>query len=244
MTTPLNQKSTIQEIQSRFDQDVDRFANLDTGQAAIIDAPLAMELITQAALASHSQINHVLDVGCGAGNNSLKLRLEAGYDFEIDLVDLSEPMLNRAQARLQEQNSAQIRCLQTDIRQAQLPDDHYDIVIAAAVLHHLRAEQDWLDTFQLIYNCVAPGGSFWITDMVSHESKSIQNLMWQRYGKYLEDQGGAAYRDQVFEYIDREDSPRSVPFQLELMRKTGFEKVDLLHKNSCFAAFGGIKPAC
>jgi tRNA (cmo5U34)-methyltransferase len=41
MTTPLHQKSSIDEIQKRFDQDVERFSNLDTGQAATIDAPLA-----------------------------------------------------------------------------------------------------------------------------------------------------------------------------------------------------------
>jgi len=45
----------------------------------------------------------------------------------------------------------------------------------------------------------------------------------------------------VFTYIDKEDSPRPVTYQLELLRKVGFKQVDILHKNSCFAAFGGIK---
>jgi hypothetical protein len=30
-------------------------------------------------------------------------------------------------------------------------------------------------------------------------------------------------------------------FDLELLRKVGFRHIDLLHKNSCFAAFGAIK---
>ena len=30
-------------------------------------------------------------------------------------------------------------------------------------------------------------------------------------------------------------------FQLDLLRTVGFGQVELLHKNSCFAAFGGIK---
>lgn len=42
---PLHQKSSISEIQARFDKDVERFADLETGQAATVDAPLAMELI-------------------------------------------------------------------------------------------------------------------------------------------------------------------------------------------------------
>ena len=63
MATPLHRKSTIDDIRQRFDNDVDRFSNLETGQAATIDAPLAMELITQAAIASTPRINRVLDIG-------------------------------------------------------------------------------------------------------------------------------------------------------------------------------------
>jgi tRNA (cmo5U34)-methyltransferase len=30
-------------------------------------------------------------------------------------------------------------------------------------------------------------------------------------------------------------------FQIELLRKTGFWKIDILHKNSCFGAYVAIK---
>ena len=52
MKTPLNQKSSIDEIKKRFDNDVERFTNLQAGQSATVDAPLVMELITQAAYKS------------------------------------------------------------------------------------------------------------------------------------------------------------------------------------------------
>ena len=96
MSTPLESKSTIDQIRQRFDNDVERFSNLDTGQSATIDAPLAMELITQAAINSNPRITRVLDIGCGAGNNTLKLQAGYGADFDIDLVDVSLPMLERA----------------------------------------------------------------------------------------------------------------------------------------------------
>ena len=64
--------------------------------------------------------------------------------------------------------------------------------------------------------------------------------MWRNYGEYLDSLGGEDYRSKVFEYIDKEDSPRPVTYQLELLRKVGFAQVELLHKNSCFAAFGAI----
>ena len=81
----------------------------------------------------------------------------------------------------------------------------------------------------------------WITDLVSHETESVQSLMWKRCGEYLCSVGGVAYKEKVFETIDKEDSPRSVKYQMDLLRKVGFNHVEILHKHSCFAAFGAIK---
>ena len=66
-------KSTVEEIRRRFDADVERFSNLETGQSATVDAPLAMALVAEAAAATTPKARHVLDVGCGAGNYTLKL---------------------------------------------------------------------------------------------------------------------------------------------------------------------------
>jgi hypothetical protein len=115
MNTPLNKKSTVEEIKARFDQDVERFSNLETAQQAVIDAPIMLELISKLAVS-----------------------------------------------------------VKTD-------------------------------------------------------------------GNHLESIGGTDFRDKVFEYIEIEDSPRSLPYQMELMKKVGFKTVDILHKNCCFAAFVGIK---
>lgn len=233
-------KSSIDEIRQRFDNDVQRFSNVETGQTATIDAPLAMELITRAACKSTKKIQRVLDIGCGAGNNTIKLS-EYVSPFDCDLVDLSLPMLESAQARISEVNSGNIRIFQGDFRSIDLPDQRYDVILAAAVLHHLRDDEDWASAFRKIYRLTAPGGSVWVTDLVSHETEAVHSLMWQRYGEYLCSMGGEAYRDKIFDYIDKEDSPRPVTFQLDLLRTVGFSSVELLHKNSCFAAFGAIK---
>ena len=242
MKTPLHQKSTNEEIKNRFDNDVDRFSNLETGQQATIDAPLAMDLITRAAAAVSPRAKHILDIGCGAGNNSLKL-LELINPLDCDLIDLSMPMLEKAQERIKQVNQGKVRIFQEDIRTIDLPANHYDVILAAAVLHHLRHEADWALVFRKIYNVTAPGGSVWITDLVWHEDTAVQDMMWARYGRYLESVGGRAYCEKVFTYIDKEDSPRPVTFQLDLLRQVGFEKVDILHKNSNFAAFGAVKSA-
>ena len=65
--------------------------------------------------------------------------------------------------------------------------------------------------------------------------------MRRRYGEYLTQLKDEAYRDQVFAYVEKEDTPRSLMFQLDLLREVGFSQVDVLHKNACFAAFGAVK---
>jgi tRNA (cmo5U34)-methyltransferase len=234
-------KSTTDDIAARFDADVERFSNLETGQSATIDAPLSMQLITEAAVRLTPNINRVLDIGCGAGNNTLKLAQAYGKPFAADLLDLSGPMLQRARQRVVDAGFAAITIWHNDLRDANLPKESYDVVLAAAVLHHLRDDADWRSAFEKVYSVLQPGGSFWITDLVVQETKPIHQMMWSRYGDYLEGIGGAEYRQKVFEYIDREDSPRPVTYQLELLRRVGFTHIELLHKNSCFAAFGAWK---
>lgn len=239
--TPLNAKSSVAEIRQRFDHDVERFSNLESGQQATIDAPLAMELITQAAIAATAPIMRVLDVGCGAGNNTLKLRMSLGWDFAVDLVDLSCPMLERARERVSAVNAGPITIFEGDFREIELPAETYDVILAAAVFHHLRDDADWRRAFENMFRVLRPGGSLWITDLVSHEDPHVQALMWLRYGDYLASLGGDEYCERVFAYIDKEDSPRPLTYQLELLRQVGFTRIDVLHKNSCFAAFGAIK---
>ena len=66
-------KATITEIQERFDNDVERFSNLKTGQVSIVDATLLLELVTESAKRIKPQAINLLDIGCGAGNYTLKI---------------------------------------------------------------------------------------------------------------------------------------------------------------------------
>lgn len=95
--------------------------------------------------------------------------------------------------------------------------------------------------FTKIYKTLKPGGSFWVSDLITHHSEFITRLFEDKYSSYLETLGGPEYRQKVLDYVHYEDTPRSLNFQLELLTKVGFSKIDILHKNSCFAAFGAIK---
>jgi len=233
-------KATNEEIKARFDNDVERFSNLETGQQTTIDAPLTMELCTEAAKYINPQAKELLDIGCGAGNYTLKM-LSKIPGLNCTLNDLSMPMLQRAKERATQETNGKITIIQEDMRNLNLPDEHFDIVLAAATFHHLRDDADWELVFGKIYKALKPGGSIWISDLISHDSAPISLLFEDKYGAYLETLGGADYRQKVFDYIDYEDTPRSLNYQLELLKKVGFTSTEILHKNSCFAAFGAIK---
>lgn len=234
-------KSTVAEIRSRFDGDVERFSNVETGQSATIDAPLVLDLIVASAAAVTPGARRSLDVGSGAGNYTLKL-LGALPELDVDLIDLSGPMLERAAERLAGVARGAVRTVQADIRDLPLEDESYDVIVAAASLHHLRTPEEWQSVFSKLFRSLRPGGSLWISDLVLHDAPAVQEVMWRRYGEYLVELRDDAYRDHVFAYIEREDSPQSLAFQLELLKQVGFEQVEVLHKNGPFAAFGGVRP--
>jgi tRNA (cmo5U34)-methyltransferase len=234
-------KSTVDEIRQRFDADVERFSNLETGQSATVDAPLAMALIAQAAAVTTPHARHVLDVGCGAGNYTIKL-LEHVTNIDATLIDLSQPMLDRARERVSRATAGRITTIRGDIREATLADGEFDIILAAAVLHHLRTDQEWRDVFAAFHRALRPGGSVWLFDLVESSIPAVQQLMRQRYGEYLTRLKNESYRDHVFAYVEKEDTPRPLLFQLDLLCQVGFAQVEVLHKNVCFAAFGAVKP--
>jgi tRNA (cmo5U34)-methyltransferase len=233
-------KSTVEEIKERFDNDVERFSNLETGQASTIDARISLELITEASKRIVPNAENLLDIGCGGGNYSLMM-LTKIPNLNCTLVDLSKPMLDKAFERVSRKTNSIVTCLQSDIREVELNENHYDIILAGAVLHHLRDDRDWEKTFTKLFKLLKPGGCLMISDLIAQDTEILNDYIWERYGDYLEGLNGKEYRQKVLDYVEKEDSPRSMNYQLDLMKQVGFRKVEILHKNLCFGAFGGIK---
>ena len=245
-------KSTVEQIRARFDADVERFSNLETGQTATMDAPLVLEIVARTAIAVTPHAVDLLDIGCGAGNWTLRLMAElraAGRTQILNaiLLDLSRPMLERAVQRVSAATPGRVTALQGDIREVALAPASADVIVAAAVLHHLRTDAEWEAVFAKCFAALRPGGSFWISDYICYDDPAVQAVQWRRFGEYLvASRGGAAgeaYRDKIFAYIDAEDTPRSSEFQTKLLSRVGFADVTVLHKNAVFAALGGVRRA-
>ena len=233
-------KSTVNEIKERFDNEVERFSNLENGQVATMDAQISLELLTSAAKVIKPNALNILDIGCGAGNYTLKM-LSKIPNLNCTLIDLSQNMLDKAQERVSEITTGKVETIQGDIRDIELPKNHFDIILAGAVLHHLREDSDWEFVFKKLHESLTASGCLLISDLLIQDHEGINQLIWGRYGDYLTQHGGEEYKRKVFDYIEKEDTPRSMVYQLDLMKKVGFSSVEVLHKNACFGAFGGIK---
>lgn len=237
---PLSEKSSTAEIRERFDHEVERFSQLETGQQALPDAPLVLELFAQSAAKRLQPGGALLDLGCGAGNFTLRILQEISL-LQCHLVDLSRPMLERARTRIQATGVTSVTCHQTDMRELDFAPHSFDCIVAAAVLHHLRDEMDWMNVFSQLYDWLKPGGRLYVADFMIFDAADVQELMWNRYGKHLETLGGPAYRQKVFDYVHKEDSPRSLTFQFELLRRAGFAEYDVLHRNGMNVCYFGTK---
>jgi len=85
---PMNptRKASVEEIRGRFDRDVDRFSNLETGQTATVDGALALDLIARSPASLRPLAR--CSAGCGADNFRLKV-LDHLPNLDCTLIGLS-----------------------------------------------------------------------------------------------------------------------------------------------------------
>jgi len=175
-------KSTVAQIRERFDADVERFSNLETGQSATIDAPLSLALIAEAAGRVTPAASSLLDVGCGAGNYSLKL-LGRLPNLDVTLVDLSRPMLDRAVERVSRATSGKVVALQGDIRELQVEKSRYDIICAACIIsgkpgNGMLSSPNFTERFVRAARCGFPTWSSIRTPASRRSCGSVMGHIW------------------------------------------------------------------
>jgi tRNA (cmo5U34)-methyltransferase len=236
----LSEKSSVEQIRAFFDKDVERFSNLETGQKPVPEAALVLELLAEAVALKLRPGGVLLDLGCGAGNYTLRILREVS-PLQCHLVDLSRNMLDRARSRLTAAGCPPAGTQQTDLRQLVMPDESVDCIVAGAVLHHLRDDHDWEQVFARLYRWLKPGGRLFVADVTIYDAADMDDWMWRRFAKELEAMGGAHYRRRILEHIGEEDSPRSLGFQFEMLRRAGFCDFDVFFRKSVSLCYFATK---
>ena len=233
-------KRSVAEIGRYFDGEVERFSDLGRGQASIKDARLMMDLLAETASALVPGARSILDIGCGAGNQTLNL-LRVFPQAECILLDISSAMLERARERVGRAAAGSVTVIEGDFRTAALPRESFDVIVASAVLHHLRDDGDWFRAFKKIHSLLKPGGVLLVSDLIRHENPQIETLFKARYEAFLRGALGDAEAERIMRSVAESDTPSPPEYQFALLRKVGFREVGLLHKNLVFGAYYAVK---
>lgn len=236
----VDRKRTASEIGAYFDGEVERFSDLTGGQASIKGARLMMDLLAEAAAALAPGAEEILDIGCGAGNQTLNL-LRVFPNANCTLLDLSSAMLERARERVGSVTRGQLESVAGDLRTAVLPEGRFDVAVAAAVLHHLRDDADWELGFSRIRSLLREGGVLLVSDLIRHEDPKIEALFEVRYEAFLREALGDAEAERIMRSIAESDTPSPLEYQFALLRNLGFREVGLLHKDLVFGAYYAVK---
>jgi arsenite methyltransferase len=122
----------------------------------------------------------VLDLGCGPAT---QLAMVARLNPETHFIgmDLSNEMLNKAHAYIEQQNLTNIDFQQGDITQlSTLADTSIDAVMSTVALHHLPDIEALERTFAEIKRILKPGGGLYLVDFGHLKSeKSIHDFAYQ-----------------------------------------------------------------
>ena len=235
-----NQKSSPDAIRNNFDQQVERFSNIETGQTTAVDSPLCMELVAQSAALLNPNAKRIMDLGCGGGNYAVKITSFLP-DVDCTLIDLSANMLAKAEERVAANITGKVLAIQGDYREIPLEENAYDVITAGTTLHHLREDEEWESVFTKVFKALKPGGTFWINDIVISETEEITGMMLGGWLSMLKKQITQEEIEIYKERYETEDTPRTLSYQLDLMKQIGFRETIVLHKHFNFAAFGARK---
>lgn len=122
----------------------------------------------------------VLDLGCGPATQlAMVARINPNSNFIG--MDLSNEMLGKARAYVEEQRLTNIEFRQGDITQlSSLDDASIDAVMSTVVLHHLPDLAALERTFAEINRVLKPGGGLYVVDFGHLKSeKSIHDFAYQ-----------------------------------------------------------------
>ena len=123
----------------------------------------------------------VIDIGCGAGVDTLFAALIVGPGGRVVGVDITPEMVERAKANLKQVKLPNVSLYQASAEQLDFPPEGFDVAISNGVLNLVVNKERALAE---IYKVLKPGGRLMLTDQVLTgelpESKKDMLTSWYR----------------------------------------------------------------
>ena len=113
----------------------------------------------------------VLDLGSGAGTDSLVAAQMVGQHGRVTGIDMTPEMLTKARTAAAEMVAANVEFVESEAEQLPFPDEHFDVVISNGVID-LIPDKDAV--FAELYRVLVPGGRMQIADVTIQNPVSAE----------------------------------------------------------------------
>lgn len=171
----------------------------------------------------------VLDLGCGTGLE-LKYYFARNPRASVVGIDLASGMLKKLESDLAEYDITTVCASYFD---HPLGEECFDGVVSVESLHHFTAEEK-LPLYKKVYSALKPGSSFILTDYFSttdeEEKKHRSDLLELKKKEEIDD--GEFYHF---------DTPLTLTHEIEVLEKSGFNKIDVLRSWSATSTIKATK---
>lgn len=185
---------------------------------------------------SKEQVFSVLDLGCGTGTISRKIK-DVFPNIKLTCVDIAKNMLDIASAK----NGSDTILIQADFNTFDFPQK-YDAIVSSLALHHLETDEDKQGFYNKIYEALNDGGIFINIDVVTSDDSSLQQVYMNKWIDFI------AQNIPVSEIENKwlptyyaEDRPVSLLQHIKMLEKAGFNMVDVVYKYYNFAVYCAMK---
>ena len=178
----------------------------------VADADLALGCGMPTEFAQIKEGEQVLDLGSGAGNDVFVARSVVGVSGHVIGVDMSEAMIDRANANKRKLGIANVEFRFGEIDRLPVESGSIDVVLSNCVLNLVPDKER---AFAEIFRVLRPGGRFSISDVVLNGE--LPQKLQEAAEMYAGCVSGALQRETY----------------LEVIRKTGFENTTV-HKEKGF----------
>jgi arsenite methyltransferase len=115
----------------------------------------------------------VLDLGCGAGLDSILAARRVGPTGKVIGVDMSEEMIEKARRNAQVLGMRNVEFLHAEIKKLPLPDESVDVVISNGVFHLCTNKPGVLaEAFRVL----RAGGRLQMADILLHDDVTPEEV--------------------------------------------------------------------